>query len=65
MKESRTMGKPGKHAARLKALLEEHDKAEAAEMLQTAKALGDASEAGDEETAAKLADKVEKKGWLK
>ena len=60
------MGKPGKNAARLKAPLDKHDKdADTAEALRTAKAMGDAARAGDEETLAELSDKAKKKGWLK
>lgn len=60
------MGKPGPHAKKLKALLDKYDEdQETAEVLKTARELGAAAKAGDEEKVAELSDKVKKKGWLK
>jgi hypothetical protein len=57
--------KQRQNAERLQAALDEHDKQqEDADRMRTAKAMGDAVRAGDEDELAKLAAKAKKKGWV-
>lgn len=55
--------KQKQNAERLKAALDKYDKQQDAEALQTAKEMGDAAKAGDEDKLAGLVDKARRKGW--